>query len=85
MKPSIVLRDVRGDGHERQWLHAIRGEGETVSNFAISGPLTEFLMLGNVATLIGEPFTYDPVAGTALDHEAAQAALHQEYREGWTL
>jgi hypothetical protein len=80
-----VLQDVRGDGHERQWLSAIRGEGETVSNFAISGPLTEFLMLGNVATLIGEPFTYDPVTGAVLDNEAAQAALHQEYREGWTL
>jgi hypothetical protein len=80
-----LLEEIRGDGHERQWLGAIRGDGETVSNFAISGPLTEFLMLGNVATLIGQPFTYDPVTGTVLDNEAAQSALHQEYRQGWTL
>ena len=80
-----ILQNVRGDGHERQWLSAIRGDGETVSNFAISGPLNEFLMLGNVATLIGQPFTYDPVTGQVLDNKAAQAALHQEYRHGWTL
>jgi len=80
-----MLKEIRGDGHERQWLGAIRGHGETVSNFGISGPLTEFLMLGNVATLIGQPLTYDPVTGEVLDNEAAQAALHQEYRQGWTL
>jgi len=80
-----ILKNIRGDGHERQWLKAIRGEGETVSNFAVSGPLNEFLMLGNVATLVGQPFTYDPVTGTVLDNRAAQSALHQEYRQGWTL
>jgi hypothetical protein len=80
-----LLKEIRGDGHERQWLRAIRGECETVSNFAVSGPLNEFLMLGNVATLVGQPFTYDPVTGTVLDHEVAQAALHREYRKGWSL
>jgi len=79
------LKEIRGDGHERQWLKAIRGEGETVSNFTVSGPLNEFLMLGNVATLIGWPFRYDPVTGEVLDNEAAQAALHHEYRQGWSL
>ena len=82
---SELLKGIRGDGHERQWLSAIRDGGQTDSNFAVSGPLTELLMLGNVATLVGRPFTYDPVTGTVLDNEAAQAALHQEYREGWTL
>jgi hypothetical protein len=82
---SELLKDVRGEGHERQWLNAIRGDGETASNFAVSGPLTELLMLGNVATLVGQPFSYDPVAGTVLDNDAAQAALNQPYREGWSL
>jgi hypothetical protein len=80
-----ILKNICGDGHERQWLKAIRGGGETVSNFAVSGPLNEFLMLGNVATLVGQPFTYDPVTGTVLDNEAAQSALHHEYRQGWSL
>jgi hypothetical protein len=80
-----VLKAVRGEGHETQWIKAIRGESRTVSNFDVSGPLTEFLMLGNVATLVGEPFTYDPVTGTVLDNAAAQAALSSEYRAGWSL
>ena len=42
-------------------------------------------MLGNVATQIGRPFTYDPVTGNVLDDNAAQAAWHQEDRRGWTL
>ena len=42
-------------------------------------------MLGNVATLVNEPFTYDPVTGTVIDSPPAQAALHQQYREGWML
>jgi hypothetical protein len=82
---SELLKDIRGEGHERQWLRAIRGEGETVSNFTVSGPLNEFLMLGNVATLVGQPFTYDPVTGKVVDNEAAQAAPHQDYRDGWML
>jgi hypothetical protein len=83
---SELLKEVpRSPGHERQWLESIRGKGETASDFSVSGPLNEFLMLGNVATLIGRPFTYDPVTGNVLDNDAAQAALHQEYRQGWTL
>ncbi|HYW79969.1 MAG TPA: hypothetical protein VE890_10360, partial [Thermoguttaceae bacterium] len=82
---SELLKGIRGDGHERQWLNAIRDGGQTASNFAVSGPLTELLMLGNIATLVGRPFTYDPVTGTVMDNDIAQAALHQEYRQGWTL
>jgi len=82
---SELLGGIRGEGHERQWLSAIRGGGQPASNFAVSGPLNEFLMLGNVATLIGQPFRYDPVTGQVLDNEAAQVAPHQEYRPGWTL
>lgn len=82
---SLLNQVGDGGGHERQWLEAIRGRGETASSFKVSGPLTEFLMLGNVATRTGQPFTYDPVTGTVSDNEAAQAALHQEYRAGWVL
>jgi len=80
-----ALKGIRGEGHEQQWIKAIRGQSKTVSNFDVSGPLTELLMLGNVATLVGEPLTYDPVTGTVLDHPAAQAALHTPYRKGWSL
>ena len=80
-----LLKNVSGDGHERQWLNAIRGKGQTVSGFDVSGPLNEFLMLGNVATLVGQPFTFDPVTGEVSDNDAARAALSQDYRDGWSL
>jgi len=81
-----VVRNAGGSrGHEAQWLDACRGKGQTASDFRYSGPFNEMLTLGNVATLVGEPFTYDPVTGKVLDNDAAQAALHQEYRQGWSL
>lgn len=85
LKNAPEIQGVRGMGHEEEWLAACRGQGQTWSNFIHAGAFNEFLMLGNVATKVGEPFTFDPVAGRVLDNDAAQAALHTEYRDGWSL
>jgi len=85
LKSSPQIQGIRAMGHEEEWLAACRGRVQCWSRFEQSGPLNEFLMLGNVATLVAEPFTYDPVVGKVLDNDAAQAALHYEYREGWSL
>jgi len=48
-------------------------------------PLTEFNMLGNVATQLEGPLEYDPVAGKIVNRAEADKALRTEYREGWSL
>jgi hypothetical protein len=45
----------RSHGHERDWLLACRGGKPAWANFDYSGPLTEFNMLGNVATPFAAP------------------------------
>jgi hypothetical protein len=72
-------------GHEMEWIRACRGEKPAWSNFDYSGPLTEFLLLGNVATLVEGPLEYDPAAGRILNSAEADRLLRREYRPGWAL
>ena len=75
----------RGGGPEREWSAACRGGTPGLSNFDYSGPQTEFLMLGNVATQFKGPLEYDPVAMKITNNTEADALLRSEYREGWLL
>lgn len=81
--PARVLP--RSRGHEREWLDACGAGPPAMSNFDYSGPLTQFVLLGNVATLFDETVEYDPVAGKALSPVKANEALARECREGWHL
>ncbi|MBM4027960.1 MAG: Gfo/Idh/MocA family oxidoreductase [Planctomycetes bacterium] len=91
--PEERFKDVEGParslprsrGHEREWLDACRGGPAALSNFDYSGPLTEFVLLGNVATLFGKTIEYDPVAMKVTNLAEANAALKREYRQGWSL
>ena len=75
----------RSRGHEREWLDACKGGPAPMSNFDYAGRLAEFVLLGNVATLVGEPIEFDPLEIKVVNNAQADAALGREYREGWTL
>ena len=75
----------RARGHENEWLDACKGGPAAMSNFDYSVPLTEFGLLGNVATLHGQSLACDPLAMKVIDRDEANAALRRDYREGWSL
>ena len=75
----------RSHGHERDWLEACRGGAPAWACFDYAGPLTEFNMLGNVATQFEGVLEYDPLEGKIVNNPEADKALHEVYREGWTL
>lgn len=75
----------RSPGHEQEWLNACRGGEAAFSNFNYGGPLTEFVQLGNVATLHPRDLTFDCAAGKFTNDQAANKALQREYRNGWKL
>ena len=76
----------RSPGHEREWLDAIRGGTPPCSNFVDYGSLlTEFLLLGNVATQCEGAIEYDPQAGVIVNNESAKRLCKAVYREGWKL
>jgi len=75
----------RQGGPEQEWFAACRGGTPGLSNFDYSGPQTEFLMLGNVATQFEGPLEYDPAAMKITNNAEADALLRSEYRKGWSL
>ncbi|MGQ9573913.1 MAG: Gfo/Idh/MocA family protein [Thermoguttaceae bacterium] len=72
-------------GHEREWIRACQGGPTPFSNFDHSGPAIELLLLGNVATLVGQPLEFDPVGCKIPGNAEADALLRPEHRQGWTL
>jgi len=75
----------RAGSHEREWLAACKGGPTPFSNFDHSGPAIELMLLGNVATLVGQPVEFDPVACKMAGNEEADRALRPPHREGWAL
>jgi len=75
----------RAGSHQREWAQACKGGPAPLSNFDHSGPAMELLLLGNVASLVEQPFQFDPVACKIPDNEEADRALRPEHREGWAL
>jgi predicted dehydrogenase len=75
----------RSRGHEREWLDACKGGPTPMSNFNYADPLAEFVLLGNVATLVGEIIEFNPIEMKVLNNAQANAALGREYRQGWSL
>jgi hypothetical protein len=56
-----------------------------MSNFDYAGPLAQFVLLGNVATLYDGKIEFDPLATRIPDPTEANEALRREYRQGWVL
>jgi len=79
-------------GHEEEWIIACKGGIPAGSDFEWAGPLTETVLLGNIALrneikekLGGEVMTWDPVKYSFTNMSEADQFLHCEYREGWIL
>lgn len=72
-------------GHHAEWIAACKSGGETGSRFALAGPFTETVLLGNVAIRVGKRIEWDPVAVRCPNAPQAAAYLKPEYRKGWSL
>jgi hypothetical protein len=82
-KPAPTLP--RCGSHEREWLKACRGGPPAMSNFDYGAALTEFILLGNVATQFDRPLIYDPLTMRCVDDPQANEALGREHRAGWSI
>ncbi len=74
------------DGHERDWIRACKGGPPASSNFEYSGPLSEMVLMGNLAVRFpGKRLLWDGAAMEVTNDEDANAYVRREYREGWRL
>lgn len=83
--PSLPRIEGGIDGHEMNWIRAIRGEEKISSPFAVAVPLTETMLLGIVAMRAGTPIEYDGNAGRITNVADANRYLDRTYRKGWEL
>ncbi len=80
----------KSPGHKQEWVMAIKGEKPwdfPKSNFGYAGPMTELMLLGNIAIRIGEVgyrIECDPAKRIVKTKKAADMVA-REYRKGWTL
>ena len=76
----------RSIGHKKEWLRAIQGGEAAGSNFAdYGGPLTEAVLLGNVAIRTGRRIEWDAVNLKAKNVPEAEQYIRREYRSGWEI
>ena len=74
------------DLHQKmEWVRAIQNGTQPTSNFAYASVLTEAMLLGNVAVMVGKKIHYDGETGQVTNAPEAAQYLQREYRKGWTL
>jgi hypothetical protein len=82
----------RSPGHYQEWVDACKGGSPAGSNFDWAGPLTETVLLGNVALrlqmreeLTKKRLNWDASNLHFTNSETANQFLRREYRRGWSL
>ena len=76
----------RSPGNEREWLEACKGgKVKPGGNFEFSGLVTESLLLGNVASRLGQKLNWDRANLRVSNSDTAQKHVRPERRSGWEL
>jgi predicted dehydrogenase len=82
----------RSPGHYIEWINACKGGPAAGSNFDFAGPLTEVVLLGNVALrlklrdeMTKHKLLWDPEKFQFTNVPEANQFLRREYRAGWKL
>ncbi|MBN2090420.1 Gfo/Idh/MocA family oxidoreductase [candidate division KSB1 bacterium] len=80
--PKTIPRSI---GHRQEWIAACKGGTPGGTNFEYSGPLSEMVLLGNIALRTGEKLHWDSEKMEFTNSAEANQYLHRQYREGWSL
>ena len=74
------------DGHEQDWVRACKGGKPASSNFDYSGPLSEMVLMGNLAVRFpNRRLLWDGLKMEVTNDIEANGYVKRQYREGWTL
>jgi len=75
-----------GQDHYGQFVEACRGNGQTSAPFAYSGPLSEMVLLGTLATRFPKTtLEWDAAAVKVTNVEEANRFVRKRYRKGWEV
>ncbi|HIA19562.1 MAG TPA: Gfo/Idh/MocA family oxidoreductase [Planctomycetaceae bacterium] len=71
--------------HYQEWIDACKGGKPALSNFDYAGPMTEAVLLGNVALRAGETIHWDAKNMRITNVSEANQYVRHRYRAGWRL
>jgi len=86
--PAPTIPRVPGNDAYQDFIRACKGGAPASSNFDVSGPLTETVLLGNLVMRVGRPgmkLMWDPATLQVTNAPEAAAFIDTEYREGWAI
>ncbi len=72
-------------GHHAEWIAACKDGSPTTCNFNYSGPLSESVLLGNVAYRTGKTLQWNAAELRSDGCPEADRLIHKSYRSGWEV
>ncbi len=83
---NVVRPELPPRNHYHQFVDACFGGEEPTSNFSVSGPMTETVLLGTIAVRVpGEELAWDAKRMRFPNAVHPNHLLRREYRDGWSL
>jgi predicted dehydrogenase len=77
----------RSPGHRQEWIQACKARkpADAKAGFDYSGPFTEALLVGNLATRLQKRIEWDSAAMRATNAPEADELIHKKYRDGFGI
>jgi predicted dehydrogenase len=75
----------RSIGHQAEWIKACKEGGTPSAHFDYAGPLTETVLLGNLAIRSGQKLEWDGPNMRCTNVPEANAFVSKQYRDGWKV
>jgi hypothetical protein len=84
---EFKIKEVDGSNHWHEFVDAILGEGPMPSaNFSYSGPLSETVLLGGIATRFPkQTLVWDSANLSFKGNPKATSLVSKSYRKGWAV
>lgn len=71
--------------HYDEWIAACKGGPKAYSNFDVSGPVTEVVLLGTLALRAAQPLEWNARKLNVTNVKSANNWVTKEYRKGWKV
>jgi len=75
----------RSIGHYKEWIEACKGGKPAGANFDFAGPLSETVLMGNLAVATGKKVEWDGKNMKCTNIPEANKYVRREYRKGWEV
>jgi predicted dehydrogenase len=84
-RPAQTIPRVPDNDTFKDFIRACKGGPPACSNFDVSAPFTETVILGNLALRVGKKIEWDSVKMRVKNCPEADQFIHPHYRKGWEV